>query len=57
MLDGWGGSKQPYDDIESDDRHTGWHGDTKQDEEEKYKRYQEDKDRRDTKYYMPLFPI
>ena len=56
MLDGWGGSTEPYDDVESDDCNIGWHDDINKDTEEKYRRYQEDKDRHDKKYYMPPFP-
>lgn len=57
MLDGWGGSTEPYDDVEDNDCNTGWHGDIDRDTEEKYRRYQENKDKYDKKYYMPPFPI
>ena len=59
MLDGWGGSTEPYDDVESDCGDYGWCKDQSEcEEEKKYERYHEEiyKDRNDKKYYMPNFP-
>ena len=60
MLDGWGGSTEPWDDVESDCGDYGWckNQSEYESEEKKYERYHEEtyKNRNDKKYYMPDFP-
>lgn len=56
MLDGWGGDSRQWDDEESDDCYTGWHG-NETESEERWKRYQEELEHDNRKkYYMPEYP-